>query len=363
MCKIFKFRVEYLLLVLVAFSVACGATRVKVRKVENLRPDFVDTVGKNNKLFVVSLPAAAMKEEVFGEFLSTGEYVGSREFGSRNYFTVAGTAGPDDRSLAANRNYGAIKKKHNVDTLFTIQQPAQPPTIKCKQKSETRYRDGGCIQWESRYETSQGKTKEIRSCVKFEKVPYEFVTTEISFSGKMTGVLTNLSNGKKISVASKAIGNKQMEGSHCQVNNAGLRNHWADIVREHVTQMVADVSPLAINVAVPVYFTTEGIADTPENEVLLKSTKESLKVSETLTDKGQLEEAAKIWLEIDKATGGKAAAASWNLAVFNWNINNLKAAKTYAEQSFNSGSPDWQERIKEGKDIIDEQHKSLKVKK
>lgn len=78
--------VQYLPVVLLGLTVACSSTHVKVRKVENLRPDFVDTVGRNNKVLVVSLPTPSMKEDVFGDYLTAGEETGMGAFSAKNYF-------------------------------------------------------------------------------------------------------------------------------------------------------------------------------------------------------------------------------------------------------------------------------------
>lgn len=358
-----KIKIQLLVLALIGVSVACGSTQVKVRKVENLRPDFVDTVGKNNKILVVSLPAPAMKEETFGDFLTASEEAGTSEFNSRNYFEIVPAVGAEARTLAANRNYGAIRQKYHVDTMFVISQPSSPPTVNCSLKSETRYRNGNCIQWDTKQTKTQSGVTTTQECTKYQQVPYQVSMSEISFSGKVSGSLINLNNGKKIAVTSEPRVSTTSEGALCEGTNSGLRHRWSDMVRQHVSKLVTDVSPLAKKVSVPIYYTTEGIADTPENEELLKTLKENLKASKALADKGQLDEAAKIWLDLDEKTGGKSACVAWNLAVFNWNSNNLKAAKTYAEQSYKVGSPDWQSRIKEAKDIIDEQNQSLKIKK
>jgi len=355
--------VQYLPVVLLGLTVACSSTHVKVRKVENLRPDFVDTVGRNNKVLVVSLPTPSMKEDVFGDYLTAGEETGMGAFSAKNYFETVPNPGPDARTLAASKNYGALKQKYQVDTLFVISQPSPPPTVNCNLKSETRYQNGNCIQWDTKSTSTQSGVTTTRSCTKFEQVPYQVTTSEISFSGKVSGNLINLNNGRKISVTSQAKASTTSEGSLCQGDNSGLKHRWADVVRDHVRKLIDDVSPVATKLSVFMYYTAEGIADTPENKELLKTVKEGLDASKTLADKGQFEEAAKIWTDIDKASGGKAAAAAWNLAIFHWNGNNLHAAKTYADQSFAAGSPDWQAKIKQAKDIIDEQHKSLKIKK
>ena len=344
-------------------AVACGTANMNVKKVENVRPDFIPTMGKNQVLTIVAPESPNMKKEDFGDYSISSQKKAIELINSRNYFQVDGLSNPELNKLAQSKNYKVIKEKSGADSMLLITQPKKPPQVNCQLHTETRYRNGSCLKYNTTYKTRNDGTQVAQNtCVDWEQVPYTVTTSSITFRGKIDAELVNLNTGKKITANSKDVVMKTEDGAVCMGDNSGIRHKWEQYSGTHVSEVVHELTPVATNVVVQIHSTADGIPNTPENKELIKTVKTDLKGSIKLVKQGAEGDAKAIWEEIDKKTSGKSASASWNLAVYYWSNGEIENAKKFSDKSHNAGGEKWQKKISFNKKLIDEQYSSLRLR-
>lgn len=350
-----------LILGMLLITTACGTAQMAVREVADLRPDLIPLVGTNNQLGVVSLKSSIIPEEVYGVYVNEMEKKASDRFSAKSFFNVTGIGSDEARTMTSMKQYSEIAKKYNINTLFVMNQPNKIPTIDCRLHAETRYRNGACSKSIQEYKRRDNGTGYYETkCEAYEQVPYQVLTSVLSYSGQIKGELINLTNGKKISILSDPVSQESLDGAVCNGDHAGVKNRWAGRAANHAESMADKISPRIGQIHVPIFSGTDGIVESPSNKDQIPEIKKELKRSLKLAEKGSVEEAATIWKKVEELSQNKSSVSSWNLAVYFWSIGDIKQSKKYSDKSLSLASDGMKEKIKSYKTKIDEQYNLLR---
>lgn len=106
-------------------------------------------------------------------------------------------------------------------------------------------------------------------------------------------------------------------------------------------RLVSQISPRIILLKVPLADDSEGVSSDRASSVVT-----SLKKGNDWAEEGNLERARVLWAQSLDESGGKAAAALWNLGVYLWHTGDFRGAASYFDRAIQSASSKWMDADK-----------------
>lgn len=307
-----------ILFLYISFLVNC-ATTVNIPIVKSYPSGYLESIGTGRNLGVY-VSKSETETDQNGNWLTLiqGEIV--NKFQEKRYFRIIDLANREARlkEVVFSQKVGSTKtlsSELSIDLLLVIDVP-QPPLYECKNYTNRISRQQ-CVRIDA-----NGR------CLQYRENYYNEYTKELIYSIFVRAKLIHLETGQNLEYTNSEPAILQKKSTSPNIDCPSRLEAMNEALEVAANEIVSRLSPIVIDVKVPVYGDSDGIVSTSETKKKIIDYLDS-GLGWIKSDTPNLDFAKKDWEMAANLSRNSSLSALWNLGVYYWYKGDLKRADEY----------------------------------